>query len=53
MALKLASIGRTIGPVTGEYEWKDSVLYALGVGLGFDDLDYVYGNQLVEKIFKF
>ena len=45
MALNLAAIGRTIGPVTGEYDWKDIVLYALGVGADFDELDYVYENQ--------
>lgn len=46
MALNLDCIGKKIGPVTKKYDWKDVVLYALGVGAGFDDLDYVYENRL-------
>jgi len=46
MALNLGAIGKKIGPVTSEYDWKDLVLYALGVGAGFEELDYVYENQL-------
>lgn len=46
MALNLDSIGKQIGPVTKTYDWKDVVLYALGVGAGFDDLDYCYENRL-------
>ncbi|MBI4965571.1 MAG: SDR family NAD(P)-dependent oxidoreductase [Desulfomonile tiedjei] len=46
MALDLGSIGKKIGPVTREYDWKDVVLYALGVGAGFDDLEYCYESRL-------
>jgi len=46
MALNLAAVGKKIGPYTREYEWKDVVLYALGVGAGFDELEYVYEEQL-------
>ena len=46
MALDLDSIGKPIGPLVKEYDWKDVVLYALGVGAGFDDLQYVYENDL-------
>jgi len=46
MALNLDAIGKKIGPVTSEYDWKDIVLYSLGVGAGFDELEYVYENQL-------
>ena len=46
MALKLDTIGKKIGPLVKEYDWKDLVLYALGVGAGFDDLEYCYENQL-------
>jgi NAD(P)-dependent dehydrogenase (short-subunit alcohol dehydrogenase family)/acyl dehydratase len=46
MALNLDSIGRKIGPVRKEYTWKDVVLYALGVGAGFDELEYCYEHQL-------
>jgi NAD(P)-dependent dehydrogenase (short-subunit alcohol dehydrogenase family)/acyl dehydratase/putative sterol carrier protein len=46
MALNLDAIGKKIGPVTSTYDWKDIVLYALGVGAGFEELAYVYENQL-------
>jgi NAD(P)-dependent dehydrogenase (short-subunit alcohol dehydrogenase family)/acyl dehydratase/putative sterol carrier protein len=46
MALNVEAIGKRVGPVTSEYDWQDIVLYALGVGAGFDELEYVYENQL-------
>jgi NAD(P)-dependent dehydrogenase (short-subunit alcohol dehydrogenase family)/acyl dehydratase/putative sterol carrier protein len=46
MALKKEAIGKKIGPITKEYTWRDVVLYALGVGAGFDELDYVYEKDL-------
>ena len=46
MALNHDAIGKKIGPFTREYDWKDVVLYALGVGAGFDDLDYCYEERL-------
>ncbi|MGD9058173.1 MAG: SDR family NAD(P)-dependent oxidoreductase [Desulfobacterales bacterium] len=46
MALDLDAIGKQIGPYTKDYSWKDTVLYALGVGAGFSDLDYCYEKEL-------
>lgn len=46
MPLNLNSIGKKIGPLTKEYGWKDVILYALGVGAGFDELDYCYETRL-------
>ncbi len=46
MTLNPAAIGNRIGPLTKEYNWKDVVLYALGVGAGFQDLEYCYENRL-------
>ena len=46
MALNLDAIGKKIGPYTKDYTWKDTVLYALGVGAGFSDLDYCYEKDL-------
>jgi len=46
MTLNLNSIGKKIGPITRDYGWKDVILYALGVGAGFDELDYCYENRL-------
>ncbi len=46
MALNLEALGQKIGPLTKDYTWKDVVLYALGVGAGFSDLDYCYENKL-------
>ncbi|MBW1867034.1 MAG: SDR family NAD(P)-dependent oxidoreductase [Deltaproteobacteria bacterium] len=46
MALNLDSIGKKIGPLSSDYTWKDVVLYALGVGAGFSDLEYCYEKDL-------
>jgi len=46
MALNLNAVGKKIGPVEKEYNWKDLVLYALGVGAGFDDLAYCFEQDL-------
>jgi len=46
MALNLDALGEKVGPLTKDYSWKDVVLYALGVGAGFSDLDYCYENKL-------
>ena len=36
MTINTNAIGKKIGPYTRTYDWKDVVLYALGVGAGFD-----------------
>ncbi|WDP90831.1 MAG: SDR family NAD(P)-dependent oxidoreductase [Desulfobacter sp.] len=46
MALNLESIGKKIGPHTRDYTWNDVVLYAMGVGAGFSDLEYCYEKDL-------
>ena len=46
MALDLGTIGRKIGPLSKTYDWKDLVLYALGVGAGFEDLEYCWEKRL-------
>jgi NAD(P)-dependent dehydrogenase (short-subunit alcohol dehydrogenase family)/acyl dehydratase/putative sterol carrier protein len=46
MALNLDAIGTKMGSVTSQYGWQDIVLYALGVGAGYDELEYVYEDQL-------
>jgi NAD(P)-dependent dehydrogenase (short-subunit alcohol dehydrogenase family)/acyl dehydratase/putative sterol carrier protein len=46
MGLNLDAVGKAINPVTKTYTWKDAVLYALGVGAGFSDLDYCYEKDL-------
>ena len=42
MPLNLDAIGKDVEPYTFNYDWKKVVLYALGVGAGFDELDYCY-----------
>lgn len=42
MAVNLGVIGRRSGPAVKEYTWKDCVLYALGIGAGEEDLEYIY-----------
>jgi len=46
MALNLDSVGKKLGPVSKDYNWKDVVLYSLGVGAGFSDLEYCYEKNL-------
>jgi hypothetical protein len=46
MPINLDAVGKKIGPMTSQYTWKEAVLYALGVGAGFDELEYVYENRL-------
>ncbi len=46
MALNPDAIGKKIGPFYKDYTWKDAVLYALGVGAGFADLEYCYEKDL-------
>ncbi|WP_373498040.1 MaoC/PaaZ C-terminal domain-containing protein [Desulfococcus sp.] len=46
MALDLKAVGKPMGPFVKEYQWKDVVLYALGVGAGFPELEYCYEKRL-------
>ena len=46
MALNMDAIGKTIGPYTRDYTFKDVILYALGVGAGFSNLEYCYEKNL-------
>jgi len=40
--IDLGIIGRKRGPVPFEYTWKDVVLYALGIGAGPEELQFIY-----------
>jgi acyl dehydratase len=42
MAIKLDLVGKKSAPIKHEYTWKDTVLYALGVGARADELDYLF-----------
>jgi hypothetical protein len=42
----LEVVGRRIGPFTVTYGWKDVVIYALGVGAGFAEIEYCYEKAL-------
>jgi NAD(P)-dependent dehydrogenase (short-subunit alcohol dehydrogenase family)/acyl dehydratase/putative sterol carrier protein len=46
MALNLNAINKPIGPMRKAYTWKDVVLYALGVGAGFSELEYCFEKNL-------
>jgi Acyl dehydratase len=39
-------LGKESEPIEYEYTWKDVVLYALGIGAGNDDLNFVYESDL-------
>jgi acyl dehydratase len=42
MSLDLSLVGKPSAPVEFSYTWKDVALYALGIGAGRDELDYLY-----------
>jgi NAD(P)-dependent dehydrogenase (short-subunit alcohol dehydrogenase family)/acyl dehydratase len=46
MALNMDAIGKKIGPLKKDYDWRDVILYAVGVGAGFDELEYTYEKNL-------
>ncbi len=46
MAIDLSLVGQKLPPTTFEYTDRDVMLYALGVGAGTDELQYVYENGL-------
>jgi len=46
MALKIEAVGHQTEPIEHEYDWKDVVLYALGVGARVDlELDLLYEKR--------
>ncbi len=45
MGLNPEATGRTTDPIEHTYNWRDVALYALGIGAGADDLDYVYEKR--------
>ncbi len=45
MAIKLELVGKKSDPIPFAYTWKDTVLYALGVGAKADELDFVYEGR--------
>jgi acyl dehydratase len=45
MNLDLSTIGHKTAPFAYEYDWKTVVLYALGVGMTRDDLDFLYEGR--------
>jgi acyl dehydratase len=46
MALDPSAVGSTTEPLTLTYDWRDTVLYALGVGArGATELDYLYEGR--------
>lgn len=45
MALDLSIVGKESAPSTFTYSWKDTALYALGIGAKKDELDYLYEGR--------
>ncbi len=44
--VNLDAIEKELEPIEYEYTWKDVILYALGIGAGNEDLNFVYENGL-------
>ena len=60
MALNRDALGKIIGPIKKEYSWRDVAIYALGVGAGFDDIEYCWEKKMkviptfsIASIFEF
>jgi len=45
MALKMDVVGKKSEPIKHKYSWRDTVLYALGVGAKADELDFLYEGR--------
>lgn len=45
MAIRPDAAGQSTPPHTHEHTWKDTVLYALGIGATADELDYLYEGR--------
>jgi acyl dehydratase len=45
MAINLGLVGKKSAPIPFTYTWKDTVLYALGVGAKIDELDFLYEGR--------
>lgn len=46
VGVDLNAVGKVSQPLEYSYTWKDVVLYAIGIGAGNDDLDFVYEKKL-------
>lgn len=46
MPLNTGAVGKETGPLEFSYSWREAVLYALGIGAGNEDLDFVYEGRL-------
>lgn len=44
-ALDLSTVGKEGSPSSFSYTWKDTVLYALGIGAKKEELDYLYEGR--------
>ena len=45
MAFDMSLVGKASDALTFDYDWKDVVLYALGIGAKADELDYLYDGR--------
>src|SRR5580693_1210004 len=45
MPFDLSIVGQQTAPSLHSYTWKDTVLYALGVGAKVEELDYLYEGR--------
>ena len=45
MAIRLELVGKQLEPARLTYTWRDTVIYALGVGARIGELDYLYEGR--------
>src|SRR5579859_4502494 len=45
MAFDFSTVGQATEPFDFDFDWKDTVLYALGIGAKAGELDYLYEGR--------
>ncbi|MCP4599282.1 MAG: MaoC family protein [Proteobacteria bacterium] len=46
MSVDLGCVGAVVGPSVKSYNWRDTALYAISLGAGTEDLDYLLDDPL-------
>ena len=50
MTIDFSSVGQRVGPLERRYDWRDTVLYALALGAGAEDLAYVLDRPALKVL---
>jgi acyl dehydratase len=50
MTIDFSSVGQRVGPLEQRYDWRDAALYALALGAGEHDLDYLLDQPALKVL---